>query len=76
MTIQVTNCGRTIAADDLRALFEPFRRGRGTRSSAKRGLGLGLYIVDPIVAAHGGTVAATSADGEGTRFTVRLPRTA
>jgi signal transduction histidine kinase len=76
VTIQVTNYGRTIAADALRALFEPLRAAAGTESSAKRGPGLGLYIVDPIVAAHGGTVAATSADGEGTRFTVRLPRTA
>jgi K+-sensing histidine kinase KdpD len=53
VTIQVTNYGRTIAADALRALFEPLRAAAGTESSAKRGPGLGLYIVDPIVAAHG-----------------------
>ena len=37
------------------------------------GRGLGLSIVSAIVAAHGGTVSATSAPGRGTTFTVRLP---
>ena len=74
VTIQVANQGRRIAPEELRDLFEPFRRGAG--SSPRRGLGLGLYIVERIVTAHGGTVTAESTDADGTRFTVRLPRTA
>ena len=74
VTIHVTNQGRTIAPDELTVLFEPFRRGRGTDSSPRRGLGLGLYIVERIVSAHGGTVTATSRESEGTRFSVTLPR--
>jgi signal transduction histidine kinase len=36
-------------------------------------LGLGLFIAHEIMTAQGGTIAATSADGEGTTFTIRLP---
>jgi len=74
--IRVTNQGPAIAADELRELFEPFRRGRTSGSSSHRGLGLGLYIVERIVSAHGGSVAAHSSEAEGTSFTVTLPRTA
>ncbi len=57
-----------IPADALRRLFEPFRRG--PKSS---GLGLGLYIVKQIAAAHGGSVEAISR-ADRTSFTVTLPR--
>ena len=39
-------------------------------------MGLGLYIVREVARAHGGRVEVHSATGEGTRFTVRLPRVA
>jgi signal transduction histidine kinase len=42
----------------------------------RRHLGLGLYIVDKIVAAHGGAIDVQSSDEQGTTFTVRLPRAA
>ena len=48
-------------------------RGAGA-ADASNGLGLGLYIAERIVAAHGGTIAVTSSDHAGTAFTVRLPR--
>ena len=40
-----------------------------------QGLGLGLFIVNEIVRAHGGKVEIVSTAGQGTTFTVRLPRT-
>lgn len=52
-------------------IFEPFRRGTPEGS---RGLGLGLYIVQQLVAAHGGSVTFTSSAHAGTRFVVELPR--
>jgi two-component system, sensor histidine kinase and response regulator len=54
-------------------LFDPFRSGTDplTRSG---GLGLGLFIVKQIVEAHGGQIAVSSSEAEGTRFAVRLPR--
>lgn len=49
-------------------LFEPFRRGRGSRSS-----GVGLAICKAIVEAHGGTIEARRAPGGGARFEFTLP---
>ena len=49
---------------------------RGDRSRSQRGLGLGLSLVRAIVEAHGGTVRVDSVEGQGSEFTVRLPRRA
>ncbi|ABS25242.1 ATP-binding protein [Anaeromyxobacter sp. Fw109-5] len=58
-------------------LFEPFCSGSRLRdASHARGLGLGLYIVDLVVRAHGGSVSFESTAERGTAFTVRLPRAA
>jgi two-component system sensor histidine kinase/response regulator len=54
-------------------LFDPFRCGQESRKPAA-GLGLGLYIVQQIVVAHGGQVTTTSTETEGTSFVVTLPR--
>ena len=71
VTASVHNAGDPIPPDRLGTLFEPFRRG--TSSGNPRGLGLGLFIVERIVTAHGGKVAVAS-DASGTTFTVRLPK--
>lgn len=69
--LSVSNVGKAIAPEILEQLFLPFRRAHDKR---RGGVGLGLYIVEQIVAAHGGTIAAQS-DDTITRFIVRLPRT-
>jgi len=53
-------------------LFEPLRQGR--RSGEPGGVGLGLYIVDHVVRAHGGPVDVHSTAADGATFIVRLPR--
>lgn len=65
--------GGTIPPDLMPRLFEPFQPGVGRRTRAE-GLGLGLYIVQQIVHAHGGEVRVSSSPEAGTRFEVRLPR--
>jgi two-component system sensor histidine kinase BaeS len=66
--ITVADDGAGIPADLLPRVFDRFVKGPGSRGS-----GLGLAIVRDIVEAHGGSVAATSAVGEGTRISVTLP---
>lgn len=69
--LRVTN-GGAIAPEMLPHIFDPFRSGRA-HSSRSEGLGLGLYIVQQIVWAHGGTLRVESGDGR-TVFQVDLPR--
>lgn len=77
LSLEVANQGSPIPADLVPQLFDPFRRavdeGASDRQGA-RGLGLGLYIVDQIVRAHGGTVTIESSRELGTRVCVKLPR--
>lgn len=68
--LTVTNDG-AIVTDDLAVLFDPFRSGR-RGDDAPAGLGLGLYIVQQIVHAHGGSVRVES--NSRTSFEIALPR--
>jgi signal transduction histidine kinase len=69
--VSVHNHGEVIPPSEMPNLFEPFKRG----SESRLGLGLGLYIVQVIVKAHGGTVEVVSNAQSGTTFTTRWPRT-
>ncbi|WP_235685560.1 MULTISPECIES: GAF domain-containing sensor histidine kinase [Corallococcus] len=70
--LTVKDHGIGIAPDDLTRIFERFERAVSDRHYG--GLGLGLYITRQIVEAFGGTVRAASAPGEGSTFTLELPR--
>lgn len=63
-----------IPPERLGRLFEPLQRASDQIDRKTRSVGLGLYIVDAIVRAHGGTVGVVSTAESGTMFTVRLPR--
>jgi PAS domain S-box-containing protein len=75
VTIEVHNEGVPIAPEDLARLFQPYERGTDA-SATGRSIGLGLYISRQIIEAHSGRIEVRSVEGEGTRFTVWLPRTA
>ncbi|RYZ37290.1 MAG: response regulator [Myxococcaceae bacterium] len=76
MVLEVHNRGRPIPPEMLPKLFQAMRRGQHDEDRASRSVGLGLYIVEQVVRAHGGHVVATSSAESGTTFTVHLPREA
>jgi signal transduction histidine kinase len=66
--------GGPVPPEVLPVLFEPFRGN--ARYQRTRGLGLGLFITQQIVNAHGGTIDVTSDETTGTTFRLHLPRKA
>ena len=74
VVISVHSEGLPIPASDLRRVFDAMNSAEHSGARDRRHLGLGLYIVDKIVAAHGGSVDVRSSEQEGTVFTVHLPR--
>ena len=73
--LSINNQGPPIPPELLPRLFDPFRRGRHASSGhTSKGLGLGLYISDQIVRAHGGSIEVQSNAESGTTVRVALPR--
>jgi signal transduction histidine kinase len=70
--VSVHNYGLPIDATLIPLLFDPFRRAAALRPR-NGSLGLGLYICDRIVAAHGGRIDVHSSADEGTCFEVVIP---
>jgi signal transduction histidine kinase len=69
--ISVHNFGPPIPPELATHVFDAFRRADRARRSD--GLGLGLYIADRIVAAHGGRIELESTAEAGTTFRIRIP---
>jgi signal transduction histidine kinase len=67
--LRVGDTGPGLPARIREHLFEPFHAG-----SSKGGTGLGLAIAADLVRGHGGTLALTRSDGDGTEFLITLPR--
>ncbi|GAB4278802.1 MAG: hypothetical protein Kow0092_34600 [Deferrisomatales bacterium] len=74
VAIHVWDNGVGMDETELREAFQPFRRGK--QASHCPGMGLGLPIAQRIVQACNGTIRVESEPGQGTRFTVLLPRQA
>jgi two-component system NtrC family sensor kinase len=70
LCISVTDEGEGIPDEIMRHLFEPFF----TTKQIGEGTGLGLSVSRGIVTEHGGWISVTSRPGEGSRFSVYLPR--
>jgi len=79
--LTVSDTGSGISPEDLPHVFKRFYRGDKSRTGGAPSLrpgavgnaGLGLAIARAIVEAHGGAIEVSSAENEGTTFTVRLP---
>lgn len=75
--LKVRDTGVGIARHEKPHIFEQFYRGQPTMSNGTvidiRGAGLGLFVVDQVVRAHGGEIEVWSEPGIGSEFTVRLP---
>ena len=72
-TLTVVDVGMGIDAKDMDRLFRPFSRVRSRRTAQIEGSGLGLYICDRIVKAHGGRLWVESRSGQGSAFSLALP---
>jgi PAS domain S-box-containing protein len=75
VAVHVEDNGVGITPELLPYIFDIFTQGERSIDRATGGLGLGLALVKTLAELHGGSVACTSAGlGQGSRFTVRLPR--
>jgi signal transduction histidine kinase len=77
VAFSVHNLGTPIPPQEQQRIFMPLVRGLGHGQGERRetsGLGLGLFICQEIVRAHGGTLELASSAADGTCFTVHLPR--
>lgn len=74
LEIAVTDQGIGIPAGDLDRIFERFYRVDPARHRSTGGTGLGLSIVKHVAATHGGEIKVWSVEGEGSTFTLTLPR--
>ncbi len=72
--IAVHDRGIGIPSDEMKFLFERFTRASNAKRSKIKGTGLGLYLAKTLVERHGGNIQVQSKLGEGSTFTVVLPR--
>ena len=70
MVITVSDDGAGIPPERIEAIFERYNKGKGSQ-----GAGIGLALCREVMRAHGGSIGAASpGKGQGSTFTVRLPR--
>ena len=72
--VEVTDNGIGVPRGEFDRIFERFYRVDKARSRATGGTGLGLSIVRHVIANHGGEVLVESNEGEGSVFTLSIPK--
>lgn len=72
--IEVKDHGIGIDPNDLEHIFEPYYRAQFSDTQTRRGAGLGLTLVQQIVASHGGSIEVESRPGAGSTFRLLFPR--
>ena len=70
--VDVTDTGVGLSEEEQAKVFQRFYRGRDARE--EEGVGIGLYLVRQIVTGQGGYVKVTSRPGEGSTFSLFLPK--
>jgi len=73
LSISIIDNGIGISKNDQKHIFEKFYRVSHGNIHKTKGLGLGLYYVCRIIAAHGGTIELSSQPGKGANFTIKIP---
>jgi signal transduction histidine kinase len=76
VTLSVHNYGLPIPEGKISTIFNPLTRAthEGQGGPASTNLGLGLFITNEVLLAHGGTLEVSSSEKEGTTFTAKFPR--
>jgi signal transduction histidine kinase len=74
VTFDVIDQGYGISEADLDHIFDQFYRSSDRHISEQTGSGLGLAVASHVIQLHGGRIEVQSALGEGTHFTIRLPK--
>src|SRR2546421_6549861 len=74
VALAVTDTGIGIAPEDQARIFEEFQQVDSSVGRTHQGTGLGLALTRRLVELHGGTIAVHSTPGQGSTFTVLLPR--
>ena len=72
--LEVSDTGTGIPADELPRMFERFHRVEDARGRSHEGSGIGLALVSELVKLHGGSITVHSKLGDGTTFTVAIPK--
>jgi len=74
IVIEVRDSGIGINSKELTRIFDPYYRAQFSDTQTRRGAGLGLTLVQQIVASHGGRVEVESEPGSGSTFRLIFPR--
>ena len=74
VVVEVKDRGIGINSKDIGRIFDPYYRAQFSDTQTRRGAGLGLTLVQQIVASHGGRVEVDSEPGRGSTFRLLFPR--
>jgi PAS domain S-box-containing protein len=72
--LTVSDTGTGIPPDELPRMFERFHRVESARGRSHEGSGIGLALVSELVKLHGGSISVDSALGQGTTFSIGIPK--
>ena len=72
--LNVTDTGVGIPSDQMDKIFDRFYQVDGSQTRKQEGTGIGLALTKELIELHGGTISVTSQFGNGTAFTLRLPK--
>lgn len=73
VVISIIDNGIGIAKEDSERIFDQFYKVDQSRERSESGAGLGLYMANQIIKAHGGTIKCESEIGIGSSFIITLP---